>query len=55
MSRGWRPRVAYRFVDSGCVIVTRANVDSFQAEIEQATRAMVRDLRVRYLRPPGGG
>jgi ribose transport system substrate-binding protein len=55
LRQGWRPRAPYQFVDSGCVVVTRANVDSFRAGIEGATRTIVRDLKARYLRPPAGG
>lgn len=53
-SRGWKPRKPYQFVDSGCVVVTRDNVDSFQTGIEEVTKRIVANLRTRYLVEPGG-
>lgn len=50
--QGWRPRAPYQFIDSGCVVVTKANVDSFQAGITQLTRTIVAELTTKYLRPP---
>jgi ribose transport system substrate-binding protein len=49
---GWTPVAPYRFIDSGCVPVTRANVDSFPAGIEAMTRAIEADLKAKYLRAP---
>jgi ribose transport system substrate-binding protein len=50
--QGWTPRKAYQFVDSGSVVVDRANVDNFQPGIEELTRRIVADLRTEYLQPP---
>jgi len=50
--QGWRPSKDYQFIDSGCVVVTRDNVDSFQAGIEAMTRVIVAELPTRYLEPP---
>jgi len=48
----WRPRADYQFIDSGCLAVTKANVDSFQESIERMTRTIVFELKTKYLRPP---
>ncbi len=53
MLHGWRPRKPYQFIDSGCVVVTRANVDTFQQGIEKLTAKIVSQLKTKYLLPPG--
>jgi ribose transport system substrate-binding protein len=50
--QGWKPATDYQFIDSGCVPVTRENVDSFQPGIEEMTRTIVADLKTKYLNPP---
>jgi ribose transport system substrate-binding protein len=50
--QGWRPRVPYQFIDSGCVVVTKANVDTFQTGITALTRKLEAELTTKYLRPP---
>lgn len=52
LRQGWQPAAPYQFIDSGCVLVSRENADSFQPGIEALTRKIVADLRIRYLRPP---
>lgn len=52
MLQGWQPVADYTFIDSGCVPVTRENVDSFQAGIGSLTRQILADLKTKYLRPP---
>lgn len=52
MLEGWVPKSAYQFIDSGCVPVTRENLDTFQAEIERMTTTIVGELRTKYLTPP---
>jgi ribose transport system substrate-binding protein len=52
MLQGWKPRSEYQFIDSGCVPVTKENVDSFQAGIEGMTKIMVVDLKTKYLTEP---
>jgi ribose transport system substrate-binding protein len=52
MNQGWTPRQPYQFVDSGCLLVERANVDGFEPGIERLTRSIVADLKTRYLKPP---
>lgn len=52
LRQGWQPVSDYQFIDSGCVVVTKENVDSFQAGVEAMTRTIVADLKTKYLRPP---
>ena len=52
LRQGWQPKADYQFIDSGCVPVSKANVDSFQQTIEKMTRAIVNELKTKYLRPP---
>jgi ribose transport system substrate-binding protein len=52
MLKGWKPVKDYQFIDSGCVPVTKENVDSFQTGIEAMTRTIVADLKTKYLLPP---
>ncbi|MGH7951415.1 MAG: sugar ABC transporter substrate-binding protein [Limisphaerales bacterium] len=52
MLKGWRPKMDYQFIDSGCVVVTRKNVDSFQASIQAMTKKIVGNLKTKYLLPP---
>lgn len=48
---GWQPRAPYQFIDSGSVVVTRENVDSFQSGIEDVTKRIVAELETKYLKP----
>ncbi|HVM62648.1 MAG TPA: substrate-binding domain-containing protein [Verrucomicrobiae bacterium] len=52
LRQGWQPKADYQFIDSGCVPVNQANVDSFQQSIEKLTRSIVSELKTTYLRPP---
>lgn len=52
MLDGWTPLTPYQFIDSGSVVLTRSNVDSFDAEARQATARLAGELQTRYLRPP---
>ncbi|HEY4983596.1 MAG TPA: substrate-binding domain-containing protein [Verrucomicrobiae bacterium] len=52
MLQGWLPKSDYQFVDTGCVPVTKENVDSFQAGIEAMTKTIVAGLKTKYLTPP---
>lgn len=52
MRQGWQPKAPYQFIDSGCVAVTKDNVDAFQHGIEAMTRQIVADLKTRYLTAP---
>ncbi|HVU35609.1 MAG TPA: substrate-binding domain-containing protein [Opitutaceae bacterium] len=55
MLEGWKPRAPYQFIDSGCVPVTGANLDTFQSDIDRMTRSIVAELKTKYLLPPGDG
>lgn len=55
LERGWRPRAPYQFIDSGCVVVTRANAGSFEAGIEKMTATIMGELKTKYLLPPAIG
>jgi ribose transport system substrate-binding protein len=50
--KGWQPVQEYQFIDSGCVAVTKENVDSFQGGIQQMTKTIVGELKTKYLKPP---
>lgn len=50
---GWRPKVPYQFIDSGCVVVTKTNVDTFETGIEAMTKTIEGELKTKYLLPPG--
>jgi hypothetical protein len=52
MLQGWRPKADYEFIDSGCVPVTKENVDSFEAGIHEMTKAIVSELKTKYLEAP---
>ncbi|HMP81902.1 MAG TPA: sugar ABC transporter substrate-binding protein [Verrucomicrobiota bacterium] len=53
MLQGWTPKADYAFVDAGCVPVTKENVDTFQAGIEEMTKNIVGELKTKYLDAPG--
>jgi ribose transport system substrate-binding protein len=52
MIDGWKPRQPYQFVDSGMVMVTRENVETYPAEFQKITDSILGDLKVKYLSPP---
>ncbi len=52
MLKGWQPKQKYQFIDSGCVVVTKDNVDNFKTGIREMTRIIVDDLKSKYLLPP---
>ena len=49
---GWRPKADYQFIDSGCVPVTKTNVDTFQKTVQAMTKTIVAELKTKYLNPP---
>jgi ribose transport system substrate-binding protein len=49
---GWAPVRDYQFIDAGIVVVTKANVDSYAAEVRAITDRLAGELRTRYLKPP---
>ena len=52
MLHGWQPTTNYQFIDAGFLPVTKENVDSFQKEIEVKTKAIVAELKTKYLVEP---
>jgi ribose transport system substrate-binding protein len=52
LRHGWQPRQPYQFIDSGCVVVTRENVDTFQTGIEAMTATIEGELKTKYLKAP---
>lgn len=49
---GWTPRRDYQFINAGIVVVTRANLDSYPADIRKVTEGLVAELKTKYLNPP---
>jgi ribose transport system substrate-binding protein len=49
---GWTPVRDYQFIDAGIVVVTKANVDTYAAEVRAITDRLAGELRTRYLKPP---
>jgi ribose transport system substrate-binding protein len=49
---GWTPVKDYQFIDAGIVIVTKANVDTYAAEVRKITDGIAADLKAKYLRAP---
>ncbi len=49
---GWTPVSDYQFIDAGIVIVTKANVDTYAAEVRTITDRIAAELKTRYLHPP---
>lgn len=49
---GWTPKVPYQFIDSGCVPVTKENLDTFEGDIDRVTTSIVANLKQKYFNPP---
>lgn len=49
---GWRADPEHYFVNSGTVLVTQANVDTFADEVRAITARIMGELETKYLRPP---
>ena len=52
MLDGWKPKKDYQFINAGAVVVTKANVDTYQVEVRNITAGIVADLTTKYLTPP---
>ncbi len=52
LNEGWTPRKEYQFLDTGIVIVSRANLDTYPATVRALTDRLMADLQTRYLAPP---
>jgi ribose transport system substrate-binding protein len=51
---GWTPRNGYQFIEAGSWVVTKANVDTFDAQVKEHTRQIADELKTKYLQPPAG-
>ena len=49
---GWRPNPDNYFVNSGTVLVTKENVDTFQDDVMAITKQIMGELETKYLSPP---
>jgi hypothetical protein len=52
LNDGWVPRRDYQFLNSGLVIVTKTNVDTYAADVRNITTALLADLKTKYLAAP---
>jgi ribose transport system substrate-binding protein len=52
MLDGWKPRNDYRFIDAGIVVVTKANIDTYAADLHKVTEAIAANLKISYLIRP---
>jgi ribose transport system substrate-binding protein len=52
MLDGWTPRAEYQFINAGIVVVTKANVDTYAAQVAAITDRLAADLKAKYLSPP---
>jgi len=52
LNQGWTPRQDYAFINAGIVVVTKTNLDSFNAEIQKVTDRIVAEIKTRHLVPP---
>lgn len=53
MLDGWKPKKDYQFINAGAVVVTKANVDTYQVEVRNITAGIVADLTTKYLTASG--
>lgn len=49
LSQGWQPRREYMLIDSGTVLVTKANLDKYEQSLRHLTDGLLADLKGRYL------
>ncbi len=49
MLDGWKPVKPYQFVEAGDVLVTKANIDTYEQEINAITDQIKKDLTTKYL------
>lgn len=52
LNQGWTPRQPYQFINSGIVLVTRDNLDTYADEVRRVTERIAGELKTRYLKPP---
>ena len=49
---GWQANPNHYFVNSGTVLVTKDNVDTFEDEVRAITARIMGELETKYLSPP---
>ena len=49
MNEGYKKVDGTYFIDSGCVLVTKDNIDSFSADLAKVTDQIKADLTTKYL------
>lgn len=49
LSEGWTPREGQYFVDSGYVIVTKDNIDSYSADLDKVTQDIKASIETKYV------
>jgi ribose transport system substrate-binding protein len=49
---GNKPKADYQFIDSGCAVVTKENVTTYQTGVEAMTKGIVADLKSKYFVSP---
>ncbi len=52
MLEGWTPAEEYQFIDAGIVVVNKDNVDTYAAEVQKITDALMKDVKSKYLQAP---
>ena len=52
MLKGWKTNKPYQFIDSGAVVVTRKNVDTFANDVIMNTEYIEADIKAKYLIAP---
>jgi len=49
---GWTARAGYQTIDSGTVLITKDNVDTFEKEVAAVTEKIKKQIETKYLAPP---
>lgn len=52
MTQGWTPRQAYQIINAGHVVITKANLETYKAEVKAITDKIVAEIDTQYLAPP---
>jgi ribose transport system substrate-binding protein len=52
LKEGWQPRHEYAFINAGSLVVTKENLHSYPAGLQQTTDVILSELKTKYLAPP---
>ncbi len=52
LNEGWTPRRDYAFINAGCLVVTKDNLDTYTTALRRTTDTILADLKTQYLCPP---